>query len=101
MKIRSDFVTNSSSSAFVVVGAKITKEEDWEKLYKLSFDRNIRLFGEEKIAGKVIAKLDFDSYVSITKSYSSLEAIFIEVEDILAELDIDEEVYLIADVFST
>jgi hypothetical protein len=102
MKIRTDFITNSSSSAFVVIGVKLSENTtDYYEMYEMLEEKGLRFFGEEGVIGKVIARLDWDSYNSTSKSFTSLETIFVEVEDVLRELGINEEVYLIADMFST
>jgi hypothetical protein len=95
MKVRTDFITNSSSSAFVIIGARLKDSTiDYNEMYKILNEKNLRYFGEENTLGRVLSD-------GITIDYSSLEGIFTEVEDIFAELDIDEEVCLIADMFFT
>lgn len=102
MKVRTDFITNSSSSAFVIIGARLKDSTiDYNEMYKMLNEKNLRYFGEENTLGRVLSTLDYEENDGITIDYSSLEGIFTEVEDIFAELDIDEEVCLIADMFST
>jgi len=43
MKIRNGFVSNSSSSSFIIHGVKITNKEDIEKLTKLSWPEQSEL----------------------------------------------------------
>jgi hypothetical protein len=102
MKIKSDFITNSSSSAFVIVGVRLNDRTiDYNDMWKLLNKSDLRYFAEEGVIGKVITQLDYDDYGSITMDIPSLEGVFRVVEDALKELGINEEVYLIADMFST
>lgn len=102
MKIRTDFITNSSSSAFVIIGTKLTNDTvNYDEMWRLLDQKDLRYFSEEKVIGRVIANLDYDSWISVTKSFSSLKTTFEEVKNVLKELGVDEEVCLIADMFST
>lgn len=102
MKIRTDFITNSSSSAFVIIGTRLTDNTvNYNEMWKILDEKDLRFFDEEKVIGKVIANLDYDSWISVTTSLPSLEGAFRVVEDALRELGINEEVYLIADMFAT
>lgn len=103
MKIRTDFITNSSSSAFVIIGAKLSDNTvDYNEMWKLLDKYDLRYFGEEGVIGKVLSRLDYEDYgPPVFQSLSSLEPLFAEVKSALSELGIDEEVYLIADMFSS
>jgi hypothetical protein len=103
MKIKSDFITNSSSSAFVIIGVRLSDNTvDYNEMWKLLDKYDLRYFGEEGVIGKVLSRLDYEDYgPPVFQSLSSLEGAFRVVEDAMRELGISEEVYLIADMFST
>lgn len=118
MKVRSGFVSNSSSSSFVILGAKIDIDFSEEEMIKLMDKHGIKYddeypeddfwgamyngkfgfsyFSEPDIIGKYIASGDECGLEESTTSFADLEKMAKEVkENVKKVLDIDIDVQLL------
>ena len=101
MKIRTGFVSNSSSSSFVCIGLKIPKDELSDELRELADKKRYTIFNDDEdgyrndthaIIGNIIAEgndYDFDE-----DEYSLSDIKKIE-QDISDDLDVDGEIVMI------
>ena len=81
MKIRNGFVSNSSTSSFILIGYKV-KDADYEKYQELDLDFTDD--EEEKgycLVGKEIAAWDEEDYSSFSISWEKIEQIKKEVKE--------------------
>ena len=106
MKIRSGFVSNSSSSSFVMIGCEVVrkdlkklwdklkteenKEENWEDdIYDLLYESDWLYDGERDrpILGRKLAGQDTDTYQLDNASYTveKVQKIMKEVEDVIGK----------------
>jgi hypothetical protein len=99
MKIRNGFVSNSSSSSFVIVGCKLSRAEVDDFMAKFEGTLNARddvwyelnkqnIFVDNdylNIVGKCLADFDEDEVKKITMSLDEIKDLFTEVEKMLGK----------------
>jgi hypothetical protein len=84
---RQGFVSNSSSSSFVIVGFQ--SDMDWEE----AEEKDLYRVNEQKIVGKLLARWEYDN-PELELSFVDLEKIKQEVEKVRDELKIASPVKL-------
>jgi len=98
MKIRKGFVSNSSSSSYILAGYEISKEsveklkeQDEEAYYKIAWDTNdfrILQGDEDGVGDKVVAG---DYILNIPSDDSGVESDSLSLEDVRKRMEIVKE----------
>lgn len=105
MKIRNGFVSNSSTSSFVIVGVKLTKKEYKDKFgndaYTSIEEAELDCVWDENIVGKFLACTSSDDYEIEEKEYTFAELQTV-AEEVSNELSVPlDQVKVYTGVMST
>ena len=91
MKIRNGFVSNSSSSSFVIVGVRLDKEIDVEKIESLKLDYNY-IEGEGCfIVGKKLARWSDGEGGLNETSFDEIQKEIVKIQPKLVKLNGKEQ----------
>ncbi len=89
MKVRTGFVSNSSSSSFILVGWDNPKSDSSEDFYELSEKEDFTYYGEEGIFG--ISLPSADDYEILNLSLDKINEAFQKAKILQEKLSLKDE----------